>query len=53
MAQDTNNEKRGATFRAATELFPTKICRRLMVKTNDRPTGQDHSTEDHEKEIPN
>ena len=52
MAQDTNNEKAGRDVPRGDGTVSDEAMHKIEGKTDDRPTGQDHSTEHHEDQAP-
>lgn len=52
MAQNTNDEKIGRDLPTGDGQVSDEAMDAIEGKTDDRPTGQDHSTDDHERQTP-
>ncbi len=52
MAQDTNDEKTGKDIPGGDGTISDEDMDKISGKSDDKPTGQDHSTEHHEDQAP-
>ncbi len=52
MTQNNNDEKHGKDIPSADGRVSDEAMNAIKGKTDDKPTGQDHSTENHEDQMP-
>lgn len=52
MTQNTNDEKIGKNIPSGDGQVSDEAMNAIEGKTDDKPTGQDHSTEHHEDQTP-